>query len=70
MKEVHGVIAARAESTVIPDTQCTVRVYDGRGFVGLYIPSDRSPALTADEARFLAKHLVQAAKRLDKTVAK
>lgn len=69
MKEAHGVFAARAESTATFNT-CVVRVYDGRGFVGLYIPANCSPALTAEEARFLAKHLVQAAKRLDKTVAK
>lgn len=64
MREVHGVVAKRAEF-VTADDECVVRISDADNFIVLYIPHDRNPALTVEEARFLARQLTLAAIRLE-----
>lgn len=70
MKEVHGVTEARKCSSGAATTQA-VRVADGAQEVILALSECSYPAgLTPEQARFMAKCLVESAKRVEKAAAK
>jgi hypothetical protein len=64
MKQTHGLIVKKVEHAFAND-EMAVRVYDGNDFVGIaFSDKTQHPKFTAEEAKFLAKQLVEAANRL------
>lgn len=66
MKEVHGVVAKK-DYTMLADNEVTVRITDADSGILIVLSTDSNhPALlSVEEARFLAKQLVDAAKRFE-----
>ncbi len=65
IREIHGAKVGRAEYAMT-DSEAAVRITDEVDFIRITVsPVDTSGRLTAEEARFIANMLHEAADRLD-----
>ena len=71
MREIHGIAGVnRVNTSNTTSTIQNVRVADGIGEVIIHHTSTDAAGLTTEEARFIAKMLMEAADRVEKADAK
>ncbi|HEY1858695.1 hypothetical protein [Acidocella sp.] len=65
MREIHGIADAKRVMMVGQTDDTAVTVSDGANVIFLSIPAEKTVGLTPEQARFIAKQLIEAACRKD-----